>query len=112
MDTIDLIHYAPHNLEPVDAGKFDCPTDARIYDITLEEEYDGEAEAPTGWWVPITLDVDDDAELIEHYGSRWLIGRGNGQGSFWTLAFVTEQGRDRFGATLAREFSTWNEAGL
>lgn len=124
---------AEHGVDCHGIGKFDCEFDERVYVLSLDDQAEGNAEAPSGWWAPIDLDVDCDGhpdddstvneaagaehtcdgscmpewDLFQHYGTRWLVVGGDSQGFVRVVALPTEEQRDLLAYGLLIQFNAW-----
>jgi hypothetical protein len=103
----------PHGPGCNGIGKFDCSFDEEIYaDL---DDIEGDAEAPTGWWQKIDLDITfetnqdtADRRLSEHYGwSEHLIIGGNSQGFVKVVAFEDSEKRQVMLDLLETQFNEW-----
>jgi hypothetical protein len=74
---------------------------------------DGDVEAPTGWFAPITLQTEgpgwqlEESKAAAHYGTKWLILHESNEGFVTVLPFDTEQRRDRHAADLRNAYALY-----
>lgn len=93
-------------------SKFSNDYDERVYDLTLDGGYDwnGNVEAPTGWFASVTLDDDtpEDRDAIEHYGTPYLFIVENEQGFVHVFPQPTRDIQADLFALQVRIFELWD----
>lgn len=90
--------------EQWELGRYATYADAYADWLVQDGEYDGDMEAPSGWFA--AADLPDDHPLALHYGSQHILVVAGDQGFVNVTAHTLEM-RDHYYDILAESYAEW-----
>lgn len=94
-------------------GKYDCDADEYVHSAADDEgSGEGDVSSPVAWFAEVTLDLDSETKLIEHYGTRYLIARTLESGVSPVEMYDTQQARDERLEELRAAYAEWDTGAL